>query len=51
MKLWSRWLNLLDSEMDPRPLALVRIALPLCVIADLLRLFQLGLMDDVATRL
>jgi hypothetical protein len=49
MKLWSRWLNLLDSEMDPRPLALVRIALPLCVIADLLRLFQLGLMDDVFT--
>jgi len=49
MKLWSRWLDLLDSEMDPRPLALVRIALPLCVIADLLRLFQLGLVDDVFT--
>ena len=49
MKLWSRWLVLVDSEMDPRPLALVRIALPLCVIADLLRLIQLGLVDDVFT--
>ena len=47
MRLWNWWLNRCDKTMDARPLALVRILLPLCVIADLLRVVQLGLIDDV----
>jgi len=36
-----------EQVEDARPLALLRIGLPLCVIADLLRLAQLGLLDTV----
>ena len=47
--LWSAWTRWLDRAVDPRPLALVRIALPLCVLADLARLAQLGLLWNVFT--
>lgn len=43
MKLWQRWVDFTGRPMDSRPLALVRIFMPLCVIADLLRVAQLGL--------
>ncbi len=48
-RLWNAWMQWMDTEVDPRPLALVRIALPLCVLADLARLAQLGLLRDVFT--
>lgn len=48
-RMWHSWLEWLEREADPRPLALVRIALPLCVLADLARLLQLGLLWDVFT--
>ena len=44
---WHRWTSYLDQEMDPTPLALVRIALPLVVIVDLARLIHLDLVDHV----
>ena len=47
MGLWRSWTNYLDEEMDPTPLALVRIGLPLVVIVDLARLIQLDLVDHV----
>jgi hypothetical protein len=46
-RVWNWWLDRCDKTMDARPLALMRILLPLCVIADLLRVVQLGLLDDV----
>ena len=48
-QLWNAWLLRMDRQMDPRPLAMVRIALPLCVLADLARLAQLGLLSSVFT--
>ncbi len=48
-RLWTAWLEWMDREADPRPLAMVRIALPLCVLMDLARLVQLGLLGDVFT--
>ena len=48
-RLWTAWLEWMDREADPRPLAMVRIALPLCVLVDLARLVQLGLLEDVFT--
>jgi len=47
MKPWSWWMTRCARTMDPRPLAWLRIALPLCVIADLIRVVQLGLVDTV----
>ena len=44
---WAAWTSYLDEEMDPTPLALVRIGLPLVVIADLARLIQLDLLAHV----
>jgi hypothetical protein len=49
ISLWHRWSSHLDQEMDPAPLALLRIGLPLVVIADLVRLIQLGLVEHVFT--
>ena len=46
-RVWTRWLRHCERLEDARPLAWLRIALPLCVIADLLRVIQLGLMDTV----
>lgn len=46
-RVWTWWLHRCDKTMDARPLALMRILLPLCVIADLVRVIQLGLVDDV----
>lgn len=43
--LWERWKAYCDRDMDPRPLALVRIFVPLVIILDLLRLVQLGLVE------
>lgn len=43
IKLWRRWVDFTGRPMDSRPLALVRIFMPLCVIGDLLRVAQLGL--------
>ena len=45
--LWSHWMGHLDEEMDPTPLALVRIGLPMVVIADLARLIYLDLVGHV----
>ena len=42
-RLWSWWGARCDREMDARPLALVRILVPLMVGLDLLRLVQLDL--------
>ena len=42
---WNRWVARCEQQMDPRPLALVRILVPLAVILDLLRLVQLGLVE------
>jgi hypothetical protein len=44
---WAWWMSHLDREMDPRPLAAVRILVPLAVIFDILRLLQLGLFSHV----
>ena len=46
-RVWDQWSGYLGEEMDPTPLALVRIGLPLVVIADLCRLIQLDLMGHV----
>ncbi len=43
--LWTRWVAYCDQEMDPRPLALVRIFVPIAIVLDLLRLAQLGLVE------
>ena len=45
--MWAMWLARCDRTGDARPLAWLRIALPLCVVADLLRVVQLGLVDVV----
>lgn len=42
-RLWQRWVDFTGRPTDSRPLALVRILMPLCVIADLARVAQLGL--------
>jgi hypothetical protein len=47
MKVWAWWMSHCGRTMDARPLAALRIALPLCVIADLIRVVQLGLVDTV----
>jgi hypothetical protein len=47
MKLWRWWVQRCDRQMDPRPLAAIRILLPLCVVFDLLRVAQLGLIPHV----
>ena len=46
-RVWKRWLTHCERLEDARPLAWLRIGLPMCVIADLLRVIQLGLMDTV----
>ena len=45
--MWTAWLDRCERTEDARPLAWLRIALPLCVVADLLRAVQLGLVDVV----
>lgn len=44
-QLWISWKQYCDRDMDSRPLALVRILVPLMVILDMLRLVQLGLVE------
>lgn len=46
-RLWSWWMSHVSAQMDPRPLALVRIFLPLVVILDLGRALQLGLFEHI----
>ena len=46
---WAQWLGWMGQTVDPRPLALVRIAVPVCILADLARLAQLGLLSAVYT--
>ena len=46
-QIWRRWTAYCDRQMDPRPLALVRILVPLMIVLDLLRLLQLGLVEVV----
>lgn len=48
-RVWERWLEWMDQTTDPRPLAMVRIAVPLCILLDLARLAQLGLLRAVFT--
>jgi len=43
MGLWRRFVGSCSRPVDTRPLAALRILLPLCVIFDLLRSIQLGL--------
>ncbi|MEC7242338.1 MAG: HTTM domain-containing protein [Myxococcota bacterium] len=45
--LWTRWTRYCNRQMDPRPLALVRILVPSMIVLDLLRLLQLGLVEVV----
>jgi len=47
--LWQRWVHYVGQQMDPRPLALVRILVPIAIIVDLLRILQLGLFGDMFT--
>lgn len=44
-RLWDRWLDRIYAPADTRVLALVRIGVALCVIVDLLRVVQLGLVS------
>ncbi|RME25069.1 MAG: hypothetical protein D6798_09750 [Deltaproteobacteria bacterium] len=44
---WGWWLRRTGRQMDARILALLRILVCLCVVADLLRIAQLGLVDDI----
>ncbi|TNE83943.1 MAG: hypothetical protein EP330_31355 [Deltaproteobacteria bacterium] len=43
---WQRWVDHCDRDVDIRPIALLRILVSLCVLGDLLRVAQLGLVDD-----
>ncbi|MCB9744335.1 MAG: HTTM domain-containing protein [Alphaproteobacteria bacterium] len=47
--LWSRWVAYTGREIDSLPLALVRILVPLCILGDLLRVAQLGLVKLLFT--
>ncbi len=47
MKLWSYWVERCERQMDPRPLALLRILFPLCILLDLIRIAQLGLLPHL----
>jgi len=40
---WEQWVRFCDRPIDCRPLAMIRILVPLCVIGDLLQMAQLGL--------
>ena len=42
-RVFSAWVRYCGREMDPRPLALVRVLVSLCVLGDLLRIWQLDL--------
>ena len=42
-KLWARWVGYTGRQMDPLPLALVRIVAPLCIVVDLLEAARLGM--------
>ena len=44
-RLWDRWLGYTFAPVDTRVLALVRIGVAVCVVLDLLRVVQLGLVD------
>lgn len=44
--IWRWWLRRCERLVDARVLALVRVLLCLCVLLDLLRIAQLGLVDD-----
>ena len=43
---WERWVSHCEREVDIRPIALMRIFVALCILGDLLRVAQLGLVDD-----
>ena len=43
---WTRWVNHCDRDVDIRPVALLRIFVAACIVGDLLRVAQLGLVDD-----
>jgi hypothetical protein len=45
--IWRHWVERCDREMDPRPLAALRILIPLCVLLDLSRVAKLGLTDHL----
>ena len=44
---WAWWLRRCQARMDARILALLRILASACVVADLLRVWQLGLVEDL----
>jgi hypothetical protein len=43
---WMRWVDHCDRDVDIRPVALLRIFVAACIVGDLLRVAQLGLVDD-----
>ncbi|MCO4746115.1 MAG: HTTM domain-containing protein [Proteobacteria bacterium] len=49
-RLWNRWVDHCDRDVDVRPLALMRIFVSLCILGDLVRVLQLGLLDDFYLR-
>lgn len=42
MTLWSRWIAFTGREVDSRPLRLVRVLVPLCILGDLLAIVWRG---------
>ena len=49
MKLWNRWVERCSREVDVRPLSLMRITVSMCVVLDLLRILQVGMMKTLFT--
>lgn len=45
--LWSRWVSFTGREIDARPLVLVRILIPLCILGDLIDLAIRGAWQPV----
>ena len=45
MSLWKRWVERTSREVDVRPLGVTRIAVAGCILLDLLRVAQVGMVD------
>ena len=45
IRLWNRWVDHVHRPIDSRPLGLMRLLVPLCVLLDQLRVAQLGLVE------
>lgn len=43
---WAWWVDHCDRDVDIRPIAALRILVAACILGDLLRVAQLGLVDD-----